>query len=95
MLLVLTSSSLYKPLYPEQGKKSILEQLDKPNEVLSSVWALAPLPTECALQKPVLEERGRQIKGSRFIDFLTEKQGELTNSKDLENLLNKKLHSKI
>ena len=72
-----------------------MEQLDKPNEVLSSVWALAPLPLESALQKPVLEERGRQLIGSRFIDFLTEKQGELTSSTDLENILNKKLKSRI
>lgn len=95
MGLLLTSSSVYNPFLSEQGKISILGHLDKPNEVLSSVWALAPLPTESALQKPVLKERGGQIKGSRFIDFLTEKQGELTHSKDLENLLNKKLPSKI
>ncbi|KAJ4816290.1 protease-like protein [Rhynchospora pubera] len=81
--------------YSEQGKISILEQLDKPNEVLSAVWALAPLPTETTLQKPVLEGNVRQSKGSRFIDFLNEKQAELTSSKDLENLLNRKLPSKI
>ncbi|KAJ3698861.1 hypothetical protein LUZ61_002566 [Rhynchospora tenuis] len=81
--------------YSEQGKISILEQLDKPNEVLSAVWALAPLPIETALQKPALEGNVRQSKGSRFIDFLTEKQAELTSSKDLENLLNRKLPSKI
>ncbi|KAJ3696075.1 hypothetical protein LUZ60_001452 [Juncus effusus] len=79
--------------FSDKGEISILEQLDKPNELVSSVWALAPLPIESTLQKPQTEERNKQ--GSKFIEFLNERKDEIRFSKDLEHLLKKKLPSKI
>lgn len=46
---------------------SILEDLDRPNEYLSSVWALMP----SASPKPRTSE---VTKGSRFAKFIAERQ---------------------
>lgn len=72
----------------EMKDLSILEILDKPNENLSSVWALlppvspkrVPVPTVLAqpqsLGKAIIDKEGKE-KGSSFAKFISERQGEM------------------
>ena len=59
------------------GKLAILEQLDKPNEVLSSVWALAPSSSPFVSSSP---EKGKDEKVLEFSKFLSDKQQALKSS---------------
>ncbi|RZC65332.1 hypothetical protein C5167_009020 [Papaver somniferum] len=66
----------------------ILEILDKPNENLSSVWALLPpvspkrVPAPTVLTQPqslgkaIIDKEGKE-KGSSFVKFISERQGEM------------------
>ncbi|KAF6141927.1 hypothetical protein GIB67_037895 [Kingdonia uniflora] len=63
---------------------SILQDLDRPNEQLSSVWALmpplSPRPMPQFLQPPqtpLEEETNKEMKGSRFAKFIAERKGDL------------------
>ncbi|XXG46675.1 hypothetical protein AAC387_Pa02g1461 [Persea americana] len=58
---------------------SVLRAMDKPNEFLSSVWALKPLPPtpSPSLQRSLLE-KSNEGKGTRFARFLAEKQSEFS-----------------
>ncbi|KAI3937524.1 hypothetical protein MKW92_050305 [Papaver armeniacum] len=72
----------------EMKDLSILEILDKPNENLSSVWALlppispkrVPVPTVLtqpqSIRKAVNDKEGKE-KGSSFAKFISERQGEM------------------
>lgn len=74
------------------GKLAILEQLDKPNEVLSSVWALAPSSSPFVSSSP---EKGKEEKVLEFSKFLSDKQQALKSSVDLKELFRYKTPSKI
>lgn len=59
---------------------SLLQNLDKPNELLSSVWALMPPPLSPkpgpslpGLPKFIVEDSNREGKGSRFAKFIADK----------------------
>lgn len=67
---------------------SLLRALDKPDELLTSVWALASSPSPSP--KSLLEKNKREGKGSRFSKFLAEQ-----NSENLEKLIQGKINSKI
>jgi hypothetical protein len=69
-----------------------LEQLDKPNEVLSSVWALAPTSSPFFSTSP---ENGRGGKVLEFSKFLADKQEGLKSIKDIEAFLRDRIPSKI
>ncbi|KAL6609716.1 hypothetical protein ACP70R_039685 [Stipagrostis hirtigluma subsp. patula] len=78
--------------YSVNGDSKVLGQLDKPNEVLSSVWALAPASS------PFLsgsQEKGRGGKVLEFSKFLSDKQEALKLGGGLEELLKRKVPSKI
>ncbi|XP_041993686.1 glyoxysomal processing protease, glyoxysomal-like [Salvia splendens] len=53
---------------------AVLEELDKPNEHLSSIWALMPpvYPKPDILKFPA-EDKGKGIKGSRFAKFIADR----------------------
>ncbi|XP_041990761.1 glyoxysomal processing protease, glyoxysomal-like isoform X2 [Salvia splendens] len=57
---------------------AVLEELDKPNEHLSSIWALMPPvypkpePIQDILKFPA-EDKGKGIKGSRFAKFIADR----------------------
>lgn len=65
---------------------SLLEYLDKPNDQLSSVWALAPpLSSKLGpslLDLPLLPQDGgsKNIKGSRFAKFMADRDELLKNT---------------
>ncbi|CAM0954796.1 unnamed protein product [Alopecurus aequalis] len=80
--------------YSENGDSTILEQLDKPNELLSSVWALAQTPSSL----PFLSgstEKSREGKVLEFSKFLADKQEGLRSRSDIEAFLRNKIPSKI
>ena len=71
-----------------------MEQLDKPNELLSSVWALAQAPSSL----PFLSSSpGKSGKGkvSEFSKLLSNQKEGLTSIRDLEAFLKHKIPSKI
>ncbi|CAN6346318.1 unnamed protein product [Urochloa humidicola] len=78
--------------YSEIGESTILEQLDKPNEVLSSVWALAPSSFPFVDNPP---EKAKAEKVLEFSKFLSDKQAALKSSTDLKELFKHKIPSKI
>ncbi|XP_066365692.1 glyoxysomal processing protease, glyoxysomal isoform X2 [Miscanthus floridulus] len=78
--------------YSAIGKLAILEQLDKPNEVLSSVWALAPSSSPFVSSSP---EKGKEEKVLEFSKFLSDKQQALKSSVDLKEPFRYKTPSKI
>lgn len=69
-----------------------MEQLDKPNEELSLVWALAPTSSPFFSTSP---ENGRGGKVLEFSKFLADKQEGLKSTKDIEAFLKNKIPSKI
>uniref|UniRef100_A0A0E0DTI5 Glyoxysomal processing protease, glyoxysomal n=1 Tax=Oryza meridionalis TaxID=40149 RepID=A0A0E0DTI5_9ORYZ len=78
--------------YSAKGDFKILEQLDKPNEVLSSIWALAPTSSPFFSTSP---ENGRGGKVLEFSKFLADKQEGLKSIKDIEAFLRDRIPSKI
>uniref|UniRef100_J3M8J0 Glyoxysomal processing protease, glyoxysomal n=1 Tax=Oryza brachyantha TaxID=4533 RepID=J3M8J0_ORYBR len=78
--------------YSANGYFKILEQLDKPNEVLSSIWALAPTSSPFFSTSP---ENGRAGKVLEFSKFLADKQEGLKSRKDIEAFIRDKIPSKI
>ncbi|PUZ65357.1 hypothetical protein GQ55_3G216600 [Panicum hallii var. hallii] len=78
--------------YSEIGEPAILEELDKPNEVLSSVWALAPSSSPFIDNPP---EKTKDEKVLEFSKFLSDKQATLKSSTDLKELFKHKIPSKI
>ncbi|KAF8715896.1 hypothetical protein HU200_026856 [Digitaria exilis] len=78
--------------YSDIGEPTILEQLDKPNEVLSSVWALAPSSSPFIDNPP---EKAKEEKVLEFSKFLSDKQATLKSSTDLKELFKNKIPSKI
>lgn len=77
----------------EKQDLSSLQVLDKPNELLSSIWAL--IPTQSPKSDTPLEKSNREGKGSRFSKFLAEKHAELIPPGDVDALNKEKLRSKI
>ncbi|KAJ6808758.1 glyoxysomal processing protease, glyoxysomal isoform X1 [Iris pallida] len=84
-----------KPIFEFADKQDafILQVLDDPNEIISSIWALQtpPSPTE----KSLLEKNKREGKGTRFSQFLAEKQAEFTPLKDGGQLIRGKFPSRL
>ncbi|RLM99777.1 glyoxysomal processing protease, glyoxysomal isoform X1 [Panicum miliaceum] len=78
--------------YSEIGEPAILEELDKPNEVLSSIWALAPSSSPFIDNPP---EKTKDEKVLEFSKFLSDKQATLKSSTDLKELFKHKIPSKI
>ncbi|XP_052301173.1 glyoxysomal processing protease, glyoxysomal isoform X4 [Populus trichocarpa] len=58
---------------------ALLQNLDQPNEDLSSVWALMPplppkpTPPLSTLPESILQDNEKQVKGSRFAKFIAER----------------------
>ncbi|KAJ6893542.1 glyoxysomal processing protease [Populus alba x Populus x berolinensis] len=58
---------------------ALLQNLDQPNEDLSSVWALMPplspkpSPPLSTLPESILQDNEKQVKGSRFAKFIAER----------------------
>lgn len=71
---------------PGKQDLSILEAFNYPNERVSSIWALMP-PPSTRLQAP--EKNDREIKGSRFSQFLAEQR------KDSKHLVAGRFPSKM
>ncbi|RWW65986.1 hypothetical protein BHE74_00026680 [Ensete ventricosum] len=69
---------------------SMLKVLDEPNDLLSSVWSLAPLPSQS--NQSISEKNDQEGKGSRFSKFLAEKHSGL---EDLTSTIKEKLPSKL
>lgn len=84
-----------KPVFEFADKQdaSLLQALDNPNEIISSIWALQtpPSPTE----KSLFEKNRREGKGTRFTQFLAEKQAEFTPLKDGGQLFRGKFPSRL
>ncbi|TKW26525.1 hypothetical protein SEVIR_3G195700v4 [Setaria viridis] len=78
--------------YSENEEPAILEQLDKPNKVLSSVWALAPSSSQFIDNPP---EKGGEEKVMEFSKFLSNKQATLKFSTDLKELFKRMMPSKM
>jgi len=59
---------------------SLLQNLDRPNEHLSSIWALMPplspkpRPPLPSLPESILYDYEKQVKGSRFAKFIDERE---------------------
>ncbi|KAK8952359.1 Glyoxysomal processing protease, glyoxysomal [Platanthera zijinensis] len=80
--------------FSETRDATLLEFLDRPNELLSSVWALVPAESKRLEPGPESKKHG-EGKGSRFSQFLAEKGGEITSFKELDHLKKMRLPSKI
>ncbi|TVU20037.1 hypothetical protein EJB05_36224, partial [Eragrostis curvula] len=78
--------------YSANGDSTVLWKMDKPNEVLSLVWALAPASSPFPSASP---EKGRGEKVLEFKKFLDDKQQVLNSNRDLEELLRHRISSKI
>lgn len=83
---------------------SLLDYLDKPNEDLSSVWALMPPlspkpgPSLPNLPPILQRDKNKDIKGSRFAKFMAERQELLKNTSQqgkVESIFTKPLPSKL
>uniref|UniRef100_A0ACD5T8Y2 Uncharacterized protein n=1 Tax=Avena sativa TaxID=4498 RepID=A0ACD5T8Y2_AVESA len=80
--------------YSANGDSTILEQLDKPNELLSSVWALAQAPSSL----PFLNSNTEKSRAGKVLDFskfLANQQEVLKSRSDIEAFLRHKIPSKI
>ncbi|CAL9080392.1 unnamed protein product [Musa textilis] len=67
--------------FSDEHDRSMLKVLDEPNDLLSSVWALAPPPSQS--KQSISDQEG---KGSRFSKFLAEKHSGL---EDLTHIIKK------
>lgn len=83
---------MQSPFLAENEEPAILEQLDKPNKVLSSVWALAPSSSQFIDNPP---EKGGEEKVMEFSKFLSNKQATLKSSTDLKELFKRMMPSKM
>ncbi|KAJ6738194.1 SERINE PROTEASE-RELATED [Salix koriyanagi] len=78
---------------------SLLQDLDRPDEHLSSVWALMPplspkpSPPLPSLPESILQDNEKQMKGSRFAKFIAEREKlfrgtpQLGKAKSISNLI--------
>lgn len=80
--------------FSETQDTTLLEFLDRPSELLSSVWALVPTESKKLEPGPESKKHG-EGKGSRFSQFLAEKNTEMTSLKELIHLKEMRLPSKI
>lgn len=69
----------------EKQDMSILHVLDKPNELLTAVWALTPPST--TRQQPFIDNK--EGRGSRFARFLSERQTDFGSLKIGDNVIEK------
>ncbi|KAM0952186.1 putative peptidase S1, PA clan, peroxisomal/glyoxysomal leader peptide-processing protease [Dioscorea sansibarensis] len=81
------SSAALKPIFEfaEKRDMSILHVLDKPNALLTAVWALAP--PSSTRQQPVIDNK--EGRGSRFARFLSERQNDFGSLKIGDNVIEK------
>ena len=76
-------------LTTEMRDIALLQNLDQPNEDLSSVWALMPplspkpSPPLSTLPESILQDNDKQVKGSRFAKFIAERDKLLRGSTQL------------
>ncbi|CAA6671976.1 unnamed protein product [Spirodela intermedia] len=85
-----------KPVFEfaEKPDRHFLDILDKPNALLSSIWALVPPPPPSSRpQLPHADLNGKEGKGSRFAKFLAERRGEGAISNDLKPRIKGKISS--
>ncbi|XP_072950929.1 glyoxysomal processing protease, glyoxysomal isoform X2 [Typha angustifolia] len=84
-----------EPIFSFADKRdpSILQALDKPNAILTSIWALAPSASPSP--RTPFEKNNRERKGSRFSKFISGKHLEQDPHMDLDNISKEKIHSKI
>lgn len=84
-------------------KTSILQNLDQPNQQISSVWALIP-PISPKLNPPMpklfdsLVEGDKQEKGSKFAKFMAERNkilGSSSRFNKANNISNEMIPSKL
>ncbi|KAJ0982934.1 hypothetical protein J5N97_011189 [Dioscorea zingiberensis] len=77
------SCSALKPIFEfsEKQDMSILQVLDRPNELLTAVWALTPPSSS----KPHTSVDNKEGRGSRFARFLSEKQADFNSLKKQED----------
>ncbi|KAK8964473.1 Glyoxysomal processing protease, glyoxysomal [Platanthera guangdongensis] len=80
--------------FSETRDATLLECLDRPNKLLSSVWALVPAESKRLEPGPESKKHG-EGKGSHFSQFLAEKGAEITSLKELDHLKKMRLPSKI
>ncbi|KAJ6292225.1 hypothetical protein OIU78_024403 [Salix suchowensis] len=78
---------------------SLLQDLDRPDEHLSSVWALMPplspkpSPPVPSLPESILQDNEKQMKGSGFAKFIAEREKlfrgtpQLGKAKSISNLI--------
>ncbi|THU45133.1 hypothetical protein C4D60_Mb02t14660 [Musa balbisiana] len=76
--------------FSDEHDWSTLKVLDEPNDLLSSVWALVPPPSQS--KQSISEKNDQEGKGSRFSKFLAEKHSGL---EDLTHIIKEKLPSKL
>ncbi|XP_021740633.1 glyoxysomal processing protease, glyoxysomal-like [Chenopodium quinoa] len=73
---------------------SVLQQLDRPNKDLTSVWAMMPSispdpdPSLHSADDLLRKDEGKQSKGSQFAKFINEKKKLLGNSRHLNTMQN-------
>lgn len=79
---------------------TVLEELDKPNEHLASVWALMPPvypkpdPIPGILKLPA-EDNGKGTKGSRFAKFIADRNELLKTTPQLGSFSSDLIPSKL
>lgn len=90
--MLVASETLHKQkcLCTDEHDWSMLKVLDEPNDLLSSVWALAPPPSQS--KQSISEKNDQEGKGSRFSKFLAKKHSGL---EDLTHVIKEKLPSKM
>ena len=81
---------------------SLLDDLDRPNEHLSAIWALMPPlspkpdPSLPGLPKLQIGDNEKDVKGSRFAKFIADRHNLLKDqSGKVEHLSNKFIPSKL
>uniref|UniRef100_A0A803LLK3 Glyoxysomal processing protease, glyoxysomal n=1 Tax=Chenopodium quinoa TaxID=63459 RepID=A0A803LLK3_CHEQI len=78
----------------DMQKLSVLQQLDRPNKNLTSVWAMMPSispdpdPSLHSADDLLRKDEGKQSKGSQFAKFINEKKKLLGNSRHLNTMQN-------
>lgn len=77
---MLVNADSFSFLATDMRDISLLQNLDRPNEHLSSVWALMPplspkpSPPLPSLPESILQDYEKQAKGSRFAKFIAERE---------------------
>ncbi|KAL2931860.1 Glyoxysomal processing protease glyoxysomal [Bienertia sinuspersici] len=82
-------SAALKPVFSfakDMQNRSLLQQLDRPNKELTSMWAMMPPDPDTGLDNLLRKDEEKQSKGSQFAKFINERKELLRKSHHLNTM---------